>query len=67
MRRQYEDLCTRELGRRYDQISRLNQTDYLVEFEMSDNPTLFTIELGNRHNGWEWSYTWMLILGLQLH
>ena len=51
------DLCARVLGRRYDKISRLNQTDYLVEFEVSDNPTLFAIKLGNKH-------TW---LGMELH
>ena len=51
------DLCARGLGRRYDKISRLNQTDYLVEFEASDNPTVFAIKLGNRH----------MWLGMELH
>ena len=51
------DLCMRVLGRRYKNIFRLNQTDFLVEFEASDNPTLFAIKLGNKH-------TW---LGMELH
>ena len=51
------DLCVRVLGRRHDKIVRLNQTDFLVEFEASDNPTLFAIKLGNK-------YTW---LGMELH
>ena len=51
------DLCTRALGKRYPNIVRLNQTDFLVEFEASDNPTLFAIKLGSTH-------TW---LGMELH
>ena len=51
------DLCTRVLGRWYKNIFRLNQTDFLVEFEASDNLTLFAIKLGNKH-------TW---LGMELH
>ena len=51
------DLCTSGLGRRHDKISRLSQTDYLVEFEVSDNPTLFAIKLGNKH----------MWLGMELH
>ena len=51
------DLCARVLGKRYKNISRLNQTDFLIEFEASDNPTLFAIKLGNTH-------TW---LGMELH
>ena len=47
----------RGLGRRYDKISRLSQTDYLVEFEALDNPTLFAIKLGNKH----------MWLGMELH
>ena len=35
----------------------MNQTDFLIEFEASDNPTLFAIKLGNTH-------TW---LGMELH
>ena len=35
----------------------MNQTDFLVEFETLDNPTLFAIKLGNKH-------TW---LGMELH
>ena len=35
----------------------MNQTDFLIEFEASDNPTLFAIKLGNKH-------TW---LGMELH
>ena len=37
--------------------SRLNQTDFLIEFEASDNPMLFAIKLGSTH-------TW---LGMELH
>ena len=56
------DLCARVLGKQYKNISRLNQTDFLIEHEASDNPTLFAIKLGNTHtHGWEWSYTWMPI------
>ena len=51
------DLCARVLGRRYKNICRLNQTDFLIEFEASDNLTLFAIKLGNTH-------TW---LGMELH
>ena len=51
------DLCARVLGRRYKNIFRLNQTDFLIEFEASDNLTLFAIKLGNIH-------TW---LGMELH
>ena len=51
------DLCARVLGRRYKNIFRLNQMDFLIEFEASDNPTLFAIKLGNTH-------TW---LGMELH
>ena len=51
------DLCARALGKRYPNIVRLNQTDFLVEFEASDNPTLFAIKLGSTH-------TW---LGMELH
>ena len=51
------DLCTRVLGRRYKNIFRLNQMDFLIEFEASDNLTLFAIKLGNTH-------TW---LGMELH
>ena len=51
------DLCARVLGKRYKNISRLNQTDFLIEFEASDNPTLFAIKLGSTH-------TW---LGMELH
>ena len=51
------DLCMRVLGRRYKDIFRLNQTDFLVEFEALDNLTLFAIKLGNKH-------TW---LGMELH
>ena len=47
----------RVLGRRYKDIFRLNQTDFLIEFEASDNLTLFAIKLGNKH-------TW---LGMELH
>ena len=43
------DLCARVLGKRYKNISRLNQTDFLIEFEALDNPTLFAIKLGNTH------------------
>ena len=50
------DLCARVLGKLYKNISRLNQTDFLIEFEASDNPTLFAIKLGNTH-------TW---LGMEL-
>ena len=51
------DLCVRVLGRRYDKIVRLNQTDFLVELKASDNLMLFVIKLGNKH-------TW---LGMELH
>ena len=51
------DLCTRVLGRRYKNICRLNQMDFLIEFEASDNLMLFAIKLGNTH-------TW---LGMELH
>ena len=51
------DLCARALGKRYPNIVRLNQTDFLVEFGASDNPTLFAIKLGSTH-------TW---LGMELH
>ena len=51
------DLCERVLGRRYENILRLNQTDFLVELEASDNPMVFVIKLGNKH-------TW---LGMELH
>ena len=51
------DLCARVLGKRYKNIFRLNQTDFLIEFEASDNLTLFAIKLGNTH-------TW---LGMELH
>ena len=51
------DLCARVLGKRYKNISRLNQTDFLIEFEASDNLTLFAIKLGSTH-------TW---LGMELH
>ena len=45
------------MGKRYPNIVRLNQTDFLVEFEASHNPTLFAIKLGSTH-------TW---LGMELH
>ena len=51
------DLCARVLGRRYKNIFRLKQMDFLIEFEASDNPTLFAIKLGKTH-------TW---LGMELH
>ena len=51
------DLCTRVLGKRYKNISRLNQTDFLIEFEALDNLMLFAIKLGSTH-------TW---LGMELH
>ena len=51
------DLCTRVLGRRYKNIFRLNQMNFLIEFEALDNPMLFAIKLGNTH-------TW---LGMELH
>ena len=50
------DLCARVLDKRYKNISRLNQTDFLIEFEALDNPTLFAIKLGSTH-------TW---LGMEL-
>lgn len=50
-------MCARVLGRRYERIFKLNQTDYLVEFEEMDNPTVFAIELGSEH---KW-------LGIDLH
>ena len=52
-----QDLCTRVLGRRYERILKLNQMDYLVEFEDTDNPTIFAVELGSVH---KW-------LGIDLH
>ena len=36
---------------------KLNQTDYLVEFEETDNPTMFAIELVRVHK----------LLGMDLH
>lgn len=38
------------MGKRYDKIVQLNQTDFLVEFEMADNPTLFATRIGKKHN-----------------
>ena len=52
-----KQLGTYALGKRYKNIFRLNQTDFLIEFEASDNPTLFAIKLGSIH-------TW---LGIELH
>ena len=51
------DLCARVLGKQYKNISRLYQTDFLIELEASDNPMLFAIKLGSTH-------TW---LGMELH
>ena len=42
------DLCARRMGRKYDRISRLNITDFMVEFDMVDNPTLFATGMGRQ-------------------
>lgn len=38
------------MGKRYDKIIQLNQMDFLVEFEITDNPTLFATRIGRERN-----------------
>ena len=43
-----QGICIRAFGKAPRKISRLNETDFLVEFDAGDNPTLFATGMGNR-------------------
>ena len=43
-----KDLCARRVGKRPERVSRLNTTDFLVEFQAGENPTLFATGMGRK-------------------